>query len=540
MEVVPPKHADSETLAIELKGIDKRFGAVHANRDINLKVHKQSIHGIVGENGAGKSTLMSILYGFYEADEGDIFVSGQKVSIRSSNDAIAQGIGMVHQHFMLVDNFTVIENVMLGAEGAATLQAGRNKVRADLKHLSDEYGLSVDPDAIVSELSVGLQQRVEILKALHRGAEILILDEPTGVLTPEEADNLFRILRQLRDQGKTILLITHKLREIMAVTDEVSVMRQGAMVASLKTADTNPSEIAEQMVGRRVLLRVDKDEANPAEAALLVENLTVRDRFDVDRVKNVSFEVRRGEIVGIAGVSGNGQSELLEAISGIEAPAAGRVLVNGQPLSHTGDPAEARRLGLGHVPEDRLRMGLVKTFEENENSVLGYHDAADIGGAMVMDVSAVRTHAKSQIEKYDIRPPNCRLKTANFSGGNQQKIVIAREMEEDPDVLLVGQPTRGVDIGAIEFIHRRLIEMRDAGKAVLLVSVELDEIFGLSDRILVMCGGEIVGERLPGETDENEIGLMMAGIDGASAIEPAEAAPKEVVPEETAPKEAAQ
>ncbi|MEM6381480.1 MAG: ABC transporter ATP-binding protein [Pseudomonadota bacterium] len=527
MSAEPQPETPSTPLAIELRGIDKRFGAVHANRAIDLKVARQSIHGIVGENGAGKSTLMSILYGFYEADEGDIYVAGQKASIRSSNDAIANGIGMVHQHFMLVDNFTVIENVMLGAEGAATLQTGREKVRQELKHLSETYGLTVDPDAIVSELSVGLQQRVEILKALYRGAEILILDEPTGVLTPEEADNLFKILRQLRDQGKTILLITHKLREIMAVTDEVSVMRRGAMVASLQTANTSPAEIAEQMVGRRVLLQVDKGEAAPSDGVLVVENLTVRDRFGVERVKDVSFTVRRGEIVGIAGVSGNGQSELLEAVSGIEAPASGRVLIDGKILSHTGDPAEARTLGMGHVPEDRLRMGLVKTFEENENSVLGYHDASDIGGKMIMSVDAIRTHARSQIEKYDIRPPNCRLKTANFSGGNQQKIVIAREMEEDPDVLLVGQPTRGVDIGAIEFIHKRLIEMRDAGKAVLLVSVELDEIFGLSDRILVMCGGEIVGERLPHETDENEIGLMMAGIDGAANQDtPAKAAPE--------------
>ena len=509
--------ASGAPLAIELRGIDKRFGPVHANQHIELKVYRQSIHGIVGENGAGKSTLMSILYGFYEADDGDIFVGGKKVSIRSSNDAIAHGIGMVHQHFMLVDNFTVIENVMLGAEGAALLRNGRAKVRADLLALSKDYGLTVDPDAIVSELSVGLQQRVEILKALYRGADILILDEPTGVLTPEEADGLFRILRQLRDQGKTILLITHKLREIMAVTDEVSVMRRGAMVATLKTADTSPAEIAEQMVGRRVLLEVEKGEPKPAEAALEVKNLTVRDRSGVDRVKNVSFTVRKGEIVGIAGVSGNGQSQLLEAIAGILKPASGTVKIAGRELSHTGDPAEARRLGLGHVPEDRLRMGLVKNFEENENSVLGYHDDEDIGGRIVLDIEAMRDHAKAQIEKYDIRPPNCRLKTANFSGGNQQKIVIAREIEQDPDVLLVGQPTRGVDIGAIEFIHKRLIAMRDAGKAVLLVSVELDEIFGLSDRILVMCGGEIVGERLPSETDENEIGLMMAGIDGAAA-----------------------
>lgn len=508
-------------LAIELRGIDKRFGAVHANKHIDLKVARQSIHGIVGENGAGKSTLMSILYGFYEADQGDIFVRGQKVSIRTSNDAIAHGIGMVHQHFMLVDNFTVIENVMLGAEGAATLHAGREKVRKDLLALSNDYGLTVNPDAIVSELSVGLQQRVEILKALYRGADILILDEPTGVLTPEEADNLFKILRQLRDQGKTILLITHKLREIMAVTDEVSVMRRGAMVATLQTANTSPSEIADQMVGRHVLLEVDKGSANPTEDALVVRDLTVTDRLGVERVKNVSFTVRRGEIVGIAGVSGNGQSDLLNAVSGIVAPSAGAVIINGQTLSPSGDPAEARHLGLGHVPEDRLRMGLVKSFEESENSVLGYHDHEDIGGRFLLDVTAVRDNAKEHIEKYDIRPPNCRLKTANFSGGNQQKIVIAREMEQDPDVLLVGQPTRGVDIGAIEFIHKQLIAMRDSGKAVLLVSVELDEIFGLSDRILVMCGGEIVGERLPDETDENEIGLMMAGIDGANAVETA-------------------
>ena len=405
---------------------------------------------------------------------------------------------------------------MLGAEGAATLAAGRAKVRADLKRLSQDYGLTVDPDAIVSELSVGLQQRVEILKALYRGAQILILDEPTGVLTPEEADNLFRILRPLRDQGKTILLITHKLREIMAVTDEVSVMRRGEMVATLQTADTSPAQIAEQMVGRRVLLEVDKGEAHPTQNALEVKHLTVRDRFGVERVKNVSFNVRKGEIVGIAGVSGNGQSELLEAISGIVPAASGSVTIMGKLLPQRGDPAAARLLGMGHVPEDRLRMGLVKSFEENENSVLGYHEAEDIGGRVVLDVDAVRSHARSQIEKYDIRPPNCRLKTANFSGGNQQKIVIAREMEEDPEVLLVGQPTRGVDIGAIEFIHKQLIAMRDAGKAVLLVSVELDEIFGLSDRILVMCGGEIVGERLPSQTNENEIGLMMAGIDGAA------------------------
>ena len=501
--------------AIELRGISKRFGPVEANKNISLKVARGAIHGIIGENGAGKSTLMSILYGFYQADSGEIRINGAPVTIADSQAAIAAGIGMVHQHFMLVHNFSVLENVMLGAEGGAFLNRGRALARKELKRLESEYSLDVDPDAIVEELPVGLQQRVEILKALYRGAEILILDEPTGVLTPAEADHLFRILGQLKDQGKTIVLITHKLREIMAITDTVSVMRRGEMVATRTTAQTSVEELAELMVGRRVLLNVAKGPANPGEVKLSVRGLTVRDGRGVRMVDNVSFDVRAGEIVGIAGVAGNGQSELLEAIAGIRRAEAGQVLLEGEPISVTGgaDPALLRRRGLAHVPEDRHHTGLVLPFEENENAILGYHDSSNYLSGVFLNIDAIRNDAKAKIEQYDIRPPNCRLKTASFSGGNQQKIVLAREMERNPGVLIIGQPTRGVDVGAIEFIHKRIIEMRDAGKAILLVSVELDEIRSLSDRVLVMFAGRIVGERSP-QAGEGEIGLLMAGVEG--------------------------
>jgi ABC-type uncharacterized transport system ATPase subunit len=496
--------------AIELIAIDKSFGAVHANKDIHLSVAKGSIHGIIGENGAGKSTLMSILYGFYQADRGEIRVGGRPTVIKDSQAAIAAGIGMVHQHFMLVENFTVLENVMLGAEGGATLGGGAAKARTELKRLETDYGLDVDPDAIIEDLPVGLQQRVEILKAMFRGAEILILDEPTGVLTPAEADHLFKILRVLKDQGKTIILITHKLREIMAITDTVSVMRRGEMVATRKTSETTVEELAELMVGRRVLLRVQKGASHPGAVALEVRGLTVKDGRGVTMVDDVSFQVRAGEIVGIAGVAGNGQSELLEAIAGIRKPSSGEILLDGKPIGRAG-PAALRRLGLAHIPEDRHHMGLVLKFEEYENSVLGYLDEPKYTIGPFLDLQAIRDDACAQIEKYDIRPPNHRLKTANFSGGNQQKIVVAREIERNPSVMIIGQPTRGVDIGAIEFIHRRIVEMRDAGKAILLVSVELDEIRSLSDRILVMFAGKLVGEKTP-EATEQTLGLMMAGI----------------------------
>lgn len=500
--------------AIELRAINKHFGPVHANKNISMTVPKGTIHGIIGENGAGKSTLMSILYGFYQADSGEIFINGQPAKIDNSDVAIAAGIGMVHQHFMLVDVFTVLENIILGVEGGATLKRGRAKARQALEALEHEYQLEVPLDAITGELPVGIQQRVEILKALYRGADILILDEPTGVLTPQEADQLFRILGTLRDQGKTVILITHKLREIMAITDNVTVMRQGEVVANVATKETDREQLAELMVGRKVLLRVDKDQAKPGDTLLRVEHLDVFDSLGVRRVKDVSFSVHAGEIVGIAGVSGNGQSELLAALAGTMRPRSGTIEIAGNELTKSAgfDAATTRALGLGHVPEDRHHEGLVTSFTANENAVLGYHRSPDYNGAVFMNGDAVIATCERYMADFDVRPPNPMLKAANFSGGNQQKLIVAREMEQNPKVLLVGQPTRGVDIGAIEFIHRRLIAMRDAGSAVLLVSVELDEIMSLSDRILVMFDGLIVGELSAAEATERQLGLMMAGI----------------------------
>ncbi len=502
--------------AIELIGIDKRFGAVHANKDVTLSIGKGSIHGIIGENGAGKSTLMSILFGFYSADKGEIRIDGKPVKIKSSADAISHGIGMVHQHFMLVDPFTVLENVVLGAEGGVLIGPALAKARAELERLARDYELDVDPDAIVGKLPVGLQQRVEILKALFKGAEVLILDEPTGVLTPDEADHLFRILGQLRGQGKTVILITHKLREIMAITDQVSVMRRGELVANRQTRTTNVGELAELMVGRSVLLRVEKGPAKPGKTILSVENLTVKDHQGVARVDNVTFQVRAGEIVGIAGVSGNGQSELLEALSGIVKPASGKILFEDRDISGLADPRRMRELGLAHVPEDRQHRGLVTSFDASESAILGWHNDDSLGQGLHLDRAAVIARCKLGMEEFDVRPVNPLLKSAKFSGGNQQKIILAREIGRDPKLLIVGQPTRGVDIGAIEFIHRRLIELRDQGKAIILVSVELDEIRSLSDRILVMFAGRIMGER-QSSADERELGLLMAGVSKEAA-----------------------
>jgi general nucleoside transport system ATP-binding protein len=499
--------------AIELVGIDKRFGRVHANNNVNLKVERGLIHGIVGENGAGKSTLMSILYGFYEADSGEIRINGNPVRITSSREAISHGIGMVHQHFMLVQPLTVLENVMLGAEGGPLLAGGAGQIRAKLAELARAYGLVVDPDAVVGELSVGLQQRVEILKALVRGAEILVLDEPTAVLTPSEADQLFEMLKVLKSQDKTVIFITHKLREIMRLTDRVSVMRLGEMVANFETAKTSPPELADAMVGRKVILRIEKGEAHPGEIALEARNLVVKDDRGVTRVDNMSFVLRRGEIVGIAGVAGNGQSELLEALAGIRLLTSGEILVAGAPPPlDRPNPKGMRKLGVFHVPEDRHRMGLVMPFQACESAMLGFHDDPVYGAGLLFNRQAIVADEVEKMESFDVRPRAPLLKTANFSGGNQQKIVLAREIERNPHVMLVGQPTRGVDIGAIEFIHKRIVALRDAGKAVLLVSVELDEIMALSDRILVVCGGRITGERRPEATNQQDLGLLMAGV----------------------------
>jgi len=506
--------------AIELRGISKAFGPVQANKDISISVQPGTIHGIVGENGAGKSTLMSILYGFYKADKGEIYINGQLTPIPDSQAAIRAGIGMVHQHFKLVENFTVVENVILGAEDGAMLQPSISKARKLLTDLAAEYGLEVNPDTRIEDLSVGHQQRVEILKQLYRQAEILILDEPTGVLTPAEADQLFRILERLKEEGKTIILITHKLREIMEVTDTVSVMRRGQMTATVKTSDTSPAELAELMVGRKVLLRVDKAPAKPGKTVLEVDNLRVRDH-GVDKLKGISFQIRAGEILGIAGVAGNGQSELLEVLGGMIPAQGGTVRMNGDEIDLTGaksDGQSRRARGIAHVPEDRQSEGLIMPYEAWENMAFGYHhDPAYQANRFLMNNAAIKADTAKKMERYDVRPRNPRLPARNFSGGNQQKIVVAREMERNPDLLLVGQPTRGVDIGAIEFIHRQIISLRDQGKAILLVSVELDEIMGLSDRIAVMFDGQIMGERLPDQTDENELGLMMAGMTKGAA-----------------------
>ncbi|MFO1038812.1 MAG: ABC transporter ATP-binding protein [Geminicoccaceae bacterium] len=511
MTLLPLPDAPAEQLppAVELRGIDKRFGAVHANKSIDLVVPAGTIHGIVGENGAGKSTLMNILYGFYQADSGIILVDGEPRTIRGPHDAIAAGIGMVHQHFMLVETFTVLENLLLGAEGGLTLADGIARAREEIRALERDYGLEVPLDVTVAELPVGVQQRVEILKALFRGARILILDEPTGVLTPQEADHLFRILANLKAQGRTVILITHKLREIMAITDNVSVMRQGAMVAHRRTTATSKEELAELMVGRKVLLRVDKAPSRPREPILEVRGLQVLDETGVARVKGITFDVRAGEIVGIAGVAGNGQSELLEALAGIKKAHRGQVLIRGRPVT---TPAQARENRLGHVPEDRLRVGLVKGFSAYENAILGYQSAESYQWHGFLRRGRILDLCRAWMRGYDVRPQEPLLEATSFSGGNQQKLVLAREMEHDPDLLLVGQPTRGVDIGAIEFIHKKLIALRDAGKAVLLVSVELDEIMSVADRILVMFDGTITGELPAGEAEERKIGLLMCGI----------------------------
>ena len=505
----------SPPAAVELRGINKRFGAVQANRDIDLAVDQGSITGIIGENGAGKSTLVSILYGFYTADSGEIRIGGEPVRMTGAADAIEHGVGMVHQHFMLVPTMTVLENVMLGREGGARLADGAQATRARLAELGTTYGLEIDPDALVGELPVGLQQRVEILKTLVRGARILILDEPTGVLTPQEADRLFEILEILKADGVTILLITHKLREIMAATDAVYVMRRGEMVAHRRTSETSQEELARLMVGRDVLFEVGGEPADPGGAVLAVEALDHHDHRGAPRLTAVGFELRAGEILGIAGVAGNGQSELLDVLSGITPPQSGRIVFAGRTFSaeSPSDPSALRAMGLAHIPEDRQRRGLVLPFTASESSILGYQGGREAGEGVLLALAAIRQRCAGLMERFDVRPPDPDLRCGGFSGGNQQKMVVARELSAAPRALLVGQPTRGVDIGAIEFIHSQLLEIRNTGCAILLVSVELDEILALSDRILVMNAGRIVGEVGRGEANANRIGLMMAGID---------------------------
>jgi simple sugar transport system ATP-binding protein len=496
---------------LELRNITKRFGDVLANDHVNIVVKAGTIHAIVGENGAGKSTAMRIAYGFYKADEGEILIDGHVHGIESPHDAIALGIGMVHQHFMLVDTMTVAENIVLGAEPGSAIALDLAKASLEIRRVSEEFKLAVNPGAVIEHLSVGQQQRVELLKALYRHARLLILDEPTAVLTPQEVDEFFSILRRMREQGKTVVIITHKLAEVLAISDEVTVMRDGRVVGRLQTKETNAADLARLMVGREVLLRVEKPDAHPGSAELSVRGLSVTARGGAKRVDNVSFEVRAGEILGIAGVEGNGQTELIEALAGLISPSqlSGKILFEDRDIAHEG--ARLRReLRIAHIPEDRHRRGLLLEFNLAENSILGVHYRKPIVAyAGFLDNEAIRERANEIIQGFDVRPANPDLPARSLSGGNQQKLIIGREFKVDPKLLLVSQPTRGVDIGAIEFIHRKLVALRDSGCAVLLVSAELEEVTSLSDRLLIIHDGRIVGEVDPKVATIEEIGLLM-------------------------------
>jgi ABC-type uncharacterized transport system ATPase subunit len=497
---------------LELRNITKRFGDVLANDKVNIVVKAGTIHAIVGENGAGKSTAMRIAYGFYKADAGEILVEGQVRNIATPHDAIALGIGMVHQHFMLVDTMTVAENIVLGAEPGSAVALDLATASIEIRKLSEEFKLAVNPNAVVEHLSVGQQQRVELLKALYRHARLLILDEPTAVLTPQEVEEFFAILRRMREQGKTVVIITHKLAEVLAISDEVTVMRDGRVVGRVQTSETNAAELARMMVGREVLLRVEKPEAKTGGAELTVRNLSIVARGGAKRVDDVSFEVRKGEILGIAGVEGNGQTELIEALAGLvnQSELSGKILFEDRDITREG--ARLRReLGIAHIPEDRHRRGLLLEFDLAENSILGVHYRRPIVsyGGVLLDSMAIRKRAEEIIAGFDVRPANPDLPARALSGGNQQKLIIGREFKVEPKVLLVSQPTRGVDIGAIEFIHRKLVNLRDSGCAVLLVSAELEEVTSLSDRLLIIHEGRIVGEVDPKVATIEEIGLLM-------------------------------
>ncbi|MBF8981958.1 ABC transporter ATP-binding protein [Lutibacter sp. B2] len=494
-----------------MKGIVKKFGDFVANDSIDLKVHKGEVHALLGENGAGKSTLMNILYGLYTQTSGAIFINEKKVDIKTPNIAIANGIGMVHQHFMLVKTFTVAENIVLGMEPTTFgSKLNMDKAIEEVKRISGKYGLHVDPQAKIEDITVGMQQRVEILKALYRGAEILILDEPTAVLTPQEIKELIQIMKNLTKQGKSIIIITHKLKEIKEAADFCTIIRRGKQIGTVDVSETDENQLAAMMVGREVSFAVDKEEKTAGEIVLNIENLVVEDNRGIGVVNGLDLSVRAGEILGIAGVDGNGQSELIEAITGLRKTKSGKISINGKEVMNK-TPREIFESGICNIPEDRQKHGLVLDFTVEENMVLENYRKTPFSKGLRLMEENINKFSKELMEKFDVRPRDEKNKARALSGGNQQKVIIAREVTNDPDLLIATQPTRGLDVGAIEFVHSSLVEQRDKNKAVLLVSFELDEIMSVSDRIAVIYEGKIVGIVDAKEINENELGLMMAG-----------------------------
>lgn len=495
---------------VEMLNIRKEFPGVVANDNVTIQVKQGEIHALLGENGAGKSTLMNVLFGLYEPELGEIRVNGEQVNITDPNVATHLGIGMVHQHFMLIDTFTVTENIILGTEPTSGGKINLRKAEKEVQALSDTYGLRVDPRAKISDISVGMQQRVEILKTLYRGADVLIFDEPTAVLTPQEINELMDIMRSLIKEGKSIILITHKLKEIMQVCDRCTVIRRGKGIGTVNVADTNVNELASLMVGREVLFETEKGVAEPKETVLHINDLVVQDARKVDTVKGLDLDIRAGEIVGIAGVDGNGQTELIEAITGLRGVKNGTITLDGKEITNL-TPRQVTESGVGHIPQDRQRFGLVLDYTVAENIVLQTYYQQPYSKHLVLNFKEIHKKANEIINEYDVRTPSAQTLARSLSGGNQQKVIIGREIDRSPHLLVAAQPTRGLDVGAVEFIHNRLIEERDKGRAVLLMSFELDEIMNVSDRIAVMFDGKITAIVKPEETNEQELGLLMAG-----------------------------